>query len=84
VARAASAEQTQRPPSTFTIDRLAAMEEGGVGWAAVDATWQVQGMEPVTTRLTFVFHREDGAWKAVLQQTAVAVPNEKIFVPVAD
>ncbi|MEJ2289056.1 MAG: hypothetical protein P8Y02_10510 [Deinococcales bacterium] len=46
----------------------------------MEATWALQGMEPVTTRLTFVFHREDGTWKAVLQQTAVAVPNEKIFV----
>lgn len=79
--RLASGEAAELPSATFAIDRLAAYQEGSVGWAAVDATWTVAGMEPIPARLTFVFHRENAAWKIVLNQTSIALANDKIFVP---
>lgn len=80
VAASARAEAESRPSSTFSINRMSAHQEGTVGWAAVDGTWTFEGMAPVPARLTLVFHKEGTGWKAVLQQTAFALPNEKVFV----
>jgi ketosteroid isomerase-like protein len=73
------AEVAKLPPSTMEVERLHAYEEGGVGWAAAEATWRIQGMAPLGTRLTFVFHRESGAWRPALVQTSVPVPDEELF-----
>lgn len=73
-------KQMSRMPSfEFTTKRTAAYEEGDVGWAAVDATWTFPKMDPLSTRLTLVFHREGGAWKIVLLQTSFAFPDEEVF-----
>lgn len=79
VAQTYATEAEQLPASTFTIDRMMAHQEGTVGWAAVDGTWTFEGMDPLSARLTLVFHKEGVNWKVVLHQTSFAVPNEAIF-----
>jgi len=78
-AQAYAAEAERLPSSTFSIDHLMAHQEGTVGWAAVDGIWTFEGMEPLSARLTMVFHKEGTAWKVVLLQTAFALPDEKVF-----
>lgn len=75
-------QMSQMPPFEFTTTRVAAYEEGDVGWAAMEATWAFPSfpkMEPLTARVTFVFHREGGEWKIVLFQTSFAFPDEDVF-----
>ncbi|MEJ2288039.1 MAG: nuclear transport factor 2 family protein [Deinococcales bacterium] len=70
------------PPFEFTTHKVAAYEEGDVGWAAMDATWSFPSspkMDPLATRITLVFNREDGAWKIVLFQTSFAFPDADVF-----
>lgn len=70
------------PPFEFTTRQVAAYEEGDVGWAAIDASWSFPSfpkMDPLATRITLVFHREDGEWKIVLFQTSFAFPDEEVF-----
>lgn len=78
-ARAYAAEVARLPPSTYDVERIHAYQEGTVGWAAADVTWTIQGMAPLSARLTFVYHREDGGWKAPLVQLSFAIPDEKLF-----
>src|SRR3954452_25394957 len=51
----------ERGAATFAVDKLAAYQEGSVGWATVSArvTWQ-HGVD--TLRLTGIFHLERGTW----------------------
>ncbi|MEJ2078446.1 MAG: nuclear transport factor 2 family protein [Acidobacteriota bacterium] len=70
------------PPFEFSTHKVAAFEEGDVGWAAIDATWSFPSfpeMDPLSTRITLVFHREATEWKIVLFQTSFAFPDEDVF-----
>lgn len=74
------------PPFEFRAHRVAAYEQGDVGWAALDATWAFPSfpkMQDLSTRVTLVFEREAGAWKMVLFQTAFAFPDEEVFAGMA-
>jgi len=55
-----------------------AFEEGTVGWVADRPSFALPGMGTIPFRLTMVFHREDGEWKAVQSHASVAVPNEDL------
>lgn len=75
-------QMAQMPPFEFSVKEVAAYEEGDVGWAAMDATWSFPSfpkMDPLSTRVTLVFHRESGEWKIVLFQTSFAFPDEEVF-----
>lgn len=50
--------------------------EGTVGWAADQPTLQLPG-GAVPTRLTLVFHREEGDWKLIQAHGSLGVPNEE-------
>jgi hypothetical protein len=49
------------------------MECGDVGWVVDRPTIELAGGGRFETRLTFVVHRQDGAWKIVHTHTSVGV-----------
>ena len=50
--------------------------EGDVGWA-VDTPTLMMGDVRLSTRLTAVFHHENGAWKVAHLHFSVAVPDDQ-------
>ena len=60
----------------WTAGVLQAFEEGSVGWVADNPTTTDRSTgEEVSWRLTGVFHREGGRWKAVQFHASEGVPN---------
>jgi ketosteroid isomerase-like protein len=59
--------------NTVTPAELLAFECGDVGWTVDRPTIELAAVQRFETRLTFVFHREDGAWKVVHAHTSVGV-----------
>lgn len=51
--------------SKIQLGEIFAFEEGTVGWASNQGTWTFEGGDSIALRATFVFHREDGDWRAV-------------------
>jgi hypothetical protein len=79
-------QMVNMPRFRFDTHRLAAYEQGDVGWAALDGTWAFPDhpkMEDLSTRLTLVYEREEGNWKMVLMETAFAFPDERVFAGMA-
>ena len=56
-----------------TPGELLALECGYVGWVVDRPTIELAGGGRFETRLTFVLHRQDGAWKIVHTHTSVGV-----------
>jgi adenylate cyclase len=61
----------ERAGNVVTPGELLAFECGDVGWTVDRPTIELASGERFQTRLTFVFHREDGAWKVVHAHTSV-------------
>ena len=61
----------QRAGNLLTPGELLAFECGEVGWTVDRPTIELATGERFETRLTFVFHREDGAWRIVHAHTSV-------------
>jgi adenylate cyclase len=66
----------ERAGNTVTPGELLAFECGDVGWTVDRPTIELAGGERFETRLTFVLHREDGAWKVVHAHTSVGQERE--------
>jgi adenylate cyclase len=62
--------------NTVTPGELLAFECGDVGWTVDRPTIELAGGGRFETRLTFVFHLEDGAWKVVHAHTSVGQEQE--------
>jgi ketosteroid isomerase-like protein len=62
------------------VEDIAAFREGGVGWAAGRAAFEIEGRS-VPVRLTAVLLQEDGEWKAVQSHASIGVPNDRMFDP---
>jgi ketosteroid isomerase-like protein len=56
-----------------------AFREGTVGWAADHPTFEMPGGIQIASRLTAVFHQEDGEWKLVQQHISTGVRNEDLL-----
>ena len=54
-----------------------AYSEGNVGWIADRATFSLPNGFAIPLRLTAVFHREQGEWRAVQWHASVGVANEE-------
>ena len=69
----------ERGPAVFTVDNLAAYQEGTVGWATSSSrvSWQ-HGVD--TLRLTGIFHLERGKWKLVHLHRSFGILNEDMGV----
>jgi adenylate cyclase len=61
----------ERAGNLLTPGELLAFECGEVGWTVDRPTIELATGERFETRLTFVFHREDGAWRIVHAHTSV-------------
>jgi adenylate cyclase len=61
----------ERAGNLLTPGELLAFECGEVGWMVDRPTIELATGERFETRLTFVFHREDGAWRIVHAHTSV-------------
>lgn len=70
-----AAQADKRAGLTFDEPRLAAFQEGTVGWAVYVANAMYQG-EVRPFRFTAIFHLERHAWKAVHVHRSVGVRNE--------
>lgn len=51
--------------SNVQLGEIFAFEEGTVGWASNQGAWTLEAGDSLAFRATFVFHREDGDWRAV-------------------
>jgi adenylate cyclase len=60
------------------VDNLKAYSEGTVGWVADRVTAKLPDGVEVPVRHTYIFHKENGAWKMVHLHASIGVPNEKI------
>ncbi|MBN2204188.1 MAG: nuclear transport factor 2 family protein [Thermoleophilia bacterium] len=58
-----------------------ACEEGGLAWAVAEPTFHFSDGYAVETRLTAVFHRDEGQWKLVHMLVCAGVPDEEVAVP---
>jgi adenylate cyclase len=61
----------ERAGNLLTPGELLAFECAEVGWTVDRPTIELATGERFETRLTFVFHREDGAWRIVHAHTSV-------------
>ena len=61
----------ERAGNVVTPGELLAYECGDVGWTVDRPTIELASGERFPTRLTFVFHREEGAWRIVHAHTSV-------------
>jgi hypothetical protein len=59
-----------------TPGELLAFECGDIGWVVDRPTIELAGGGRFETRLTFVLHRQDGAWRIVHAHTSVGVEQE--------
>jgi len=66
----------ERAGNRVTPGALLAFKCGEVGWTVDRPTIELATGERFETRLTFVFHREDGAWKVVHAHTSVGQRSE--------
>ena len=53
-----------------------AFEESGVGWLTDEPTWVMADGTRVPTRVTTVWHQEDGDWRVVHLHLSIGVPDE--------
>jgi hypothetical protein len=61
------------------VQEMSAYEEGSVGWVASRILFTLPSGVEVPTRLTMVYHREDGEWKVAQWHASLGVPNEEVF-----
>ncbi len=61
---------------TVLPGKIAAFEEGTVGWVADQGTFRMPDGTEVPFRMTVVVHREDGEWKVVQEHASIGVRNE--------
>ncbi len=73
-------QEAQQSSIKVSVGEVDVFVEGSVGWASARPTWTFEddGRE-VSTRLTAVFHQEDGEWKMVQWHVSVGVANEDLF-----
>jgi len=57
---------------------LKAYSEGSVGWTVDQVMVRLPNGAKLPMRHARVFHREDGAWKCVLNNISIVVPNESV------
>jgi hypothetical protein len=62
-----------KPTAPRVID---ARESGDFGWALAENRWEFEDGSYIPVRGLTIFHREDGAWKAIVAVTAPAFSNE--------
>jgi hypothetical protein len=60
------------------VDDLKAYEEGIFGWAVDRVTAKLPKGVEVPVRHTYIFHREDDAWKIVHAHISVGIPDESL------
>ena len=74
----------RRSDYSYNITHVDAFEQGGVGWAAVEATAEFQATEaktdlsyePVPLRVTAVLVLRDGVWKIIQWHFATPIPDD--------
>lgn len=62
-----------KPSPPRVID---ARESGEFGWALAESRWEFEDGSHIPVRGLTIYHREDGAWKAIAGVTAPAFSNE--------
>ncbi len=62
----------------LTPGRPEAYAEGSLGWLTDEATFGFPDGSTMVTRMTAVFHREDGNWRLVHMHASVGVPDEEV------
>ncbi len=65
---------------TIKVKDLKAFCEGTVGWVMDRTLYIFPNGAEVPIRHTYVFHQENGEWKAVHVHYSIGVPNEEIGV----
>jgi hypothetical protein len=65
--------------ATVTVQEAEAFEEGDTGWGVARFTIHLGPDMAISPRWSAVFHREDGAWKAVQVHASVGISNEQAF-----
>lgn len=55
-----------------------AHEEGDLGWVADEVDFAFPDGSVMDTRMTVIFHREEGRWKLVHMHASVGVPDEEV------
>ena len=58
---------------------LVGYAQGGLGWAAGDATFIFPDGSRVWCRVTMVLREEDGTWRIVYLHACVGVPDEEVL-----
>ena len=58
---------------------LVGYAQGGLGWAADDATFIFPDGSRVWCRVTMVLREEDGTWRIVHMHASVGVPDEEVL-----
>lgn len=80
IARAQYQEMGRGMPSVKVVNSdPQAFQEGTVGWVADHPTFEMPGGIQIASRMTAVFHQEDGAWKIVQQHISMGVRNEDLL-----
>jgi hypothetical protein len=60
------------------VDDLKAYHEDAVGWAVDRVTAKLPNGIEVPIRHTYIFHRENAAWKIIHANISIGVPDESI------
>lgn len=63
----------------FDIEKIGAWKEGTVGWIACRIQTVIEGVAPVTGRMTLVVHEEGAYWRIVQWHASSGMPNEESF-----
>lgn len=78
--RASTPEGGSSVSVSVAVGDMAAFREGGLGWAACRASFEIEGRR-VPVRLTAVLLQEDGEWKTVQSHASIGVPNDQMLDP---
>ena len=60
------------------VDELKAYCEGVLGWVTDQVTARLPNGVEIPVRHTYIFHKENDAWKIVHAHISVGIPDEKI------
>ncbi|MGH8949736.1 MAG: nuclear transport factor 2 family protein, partial [Acidimicrobiia bacterium] len=71
-------QMAEIPSLHIQVERVDAFEDGAFGWAAI-ATTVVTTETKTPMKHTSVLRLEAGAWKVILWNNSVPVPNSQIF-----
>ena len=74
-------ELSKEAPGNIQIraGEVSAFVEGTVGWVADTPSMRLPNGKEIPTRVTTIFHREEGEWKIVQFHASIGVPNAEVL-----